>query len=130
MDIFKIVGVGIIGVFLSMTVRAYKPELGVLTALSAAFLLILFTVPKLSGIIDGVNSLAENAVIDGYYIKSAVKIIGIAYITDFASELAKDANEALLSKKLELAGKITIIAIMMPVISRLISAILDTIADL
>ena len=129
MDIFKIVGVGIIGVFLSMTVRAYKPEIGVLTALSTAFLLVLFIIPKLSGIIDGVNSLAENAAIDSFYIKSAVKIIGIAYITEFSSELAKDANEALLSKKLELAGKITIIAMMMPVISSLISAILETIAN-
>ena len=129
MDIFKIACIGIIGVFLSMTVREYKPEIGVLTALSTAFLLILYTVPKLSGIIDGVNNLAKTGVIDSFYIKSTVKIIGIAYVTEFASELAKDANEVLLSKKLELAGKITIIAIMMPIITALISAITDTLAN-
>ena len=129
MDIFKIACIGIIGVFLSMTVREYKPEIGALTALSTAFLLILYTVPKLSGIIDGVNNLAKTGVIDSFYIKSTVKIIGIAYVTEFASELAKDANEVLLSKKLELAGKITIIAIMMPIITALISAITDTLAN-
>ena len=129
MDIFKIVGIGLIGVFLSMTVRGYKPEIGVLTALSAAFLIVFFTVPKLSEIIESVNFLATDSVIDASYIKAIVKIIGIAYITEFASELAKDANEALLSKKLELAGKITIIAIMMPIISSLITAVLDTLAN-
>ena len=115
---------------MSMTVRAYKPELGVLTALSTAFLILLFTVPYLEGIINGIKSLSENTRADGIYIKSIVKIIGIAYVTQFAAELAKDANESLLSKKLELVGKISIIAIMLPVINSLISAVLDTLANI
>ncbi|MBR4723780.1 MAG: stage III sporulation protein AD [Clostridia bacterium] len=130
MDILKIISIGIIGTFLSMTVRAYKPELGVLTALSTAFLILLFTVPYLEGIINGIKSLSENTRADGIYIKSIVKIIGIAYVTQFAAELAKDANESLLSKKLELVGKISIIAIMLPVINSLISAVLDTLANI
>ena len=129
MDILKIIMIGIIGTFLSMTVRAYKPELGVITALSTAFLMLFFSVPQLAAIVEGINELSENAQIDGFFIKSVIKIIGIAYITQFSSELAKDANEALLSKKLELVGKISIIALMMPVISGLISAVLDTLAN-
>ena len=130
MDILKIISIGIIGTFLSMTVRAYKPELGVLTALSTAFLILFFTVPYLEDIIDGIKSISENTKADGIYIKSIVKIVGIAYVTQFAAELAKDANESLLSKKLELVGKISIIAIILPVISSLISAILDTLANI
>lgn len=126
MDIFKIISIGIIGTFLSMTVREYKHELGVLTALSTAFLILFFAVPALSDVIEGIKSLSENAVIDGIYIKSVLKIIGIAYITQFSAELAKDANEQMLSKKLEFVGKICILAIMMPVITGLISAVLDT----
>ena len=129
MDIFKIISIGVIGTFLSMTVRAYKAELGVLTALTTAFLLLFYTVPALNDVINGIKDLSENALVDGLYVKAIVKIIGIAYITQFSSELAKDANESLLSKKLELVGKISIIALMMPVISGLISAILDTVAD-
>ena len=129
MDILRIVSIGIIGTFLSMTVRAYKPELGVLTALCTAFLILSFAVPSIEGIINEINELSENAQIDGFFIKSVIKIIGISYVTQFASELAKDANEALLSKKLELVGKISIIAMMMPVISGLISAVLDTLAN-
>ena len=129
MDIFKIISIGVIGTFLSMTVRTYKAELGVLTALTTAFLLLFYTVPALNDVINGIKDLSENALVDGLYVKAIVKIIGIAYITQFSSELAKDANESLLSKKLELVGKISIIALMMPVISGLISAILDTVAD-
>lgn len=129
MDIFKIVSIGIIGTFLSMTVRAYKAELGVLTALTTAFLLLFYIVPGLADVINGIKSLSETAFSESYYTKAIIKIIGIAYITQFSSELAKDANESLLSKKLELVGKISIIALMMPVISSLVSAILDTLAD-
>ena len=129
MDIFKIVSIGIIGTFLSLTVRSYKAELGVLTALTTAFLLISYTVPALNDVVNGIKNLSENAKIDSLYIKTVIKIIGIAYITQFSSELAKDANEAFLSKKLELVGKISIIALMMPIISSLLTAILDTLAD-
>lgn len=130
MDILKIISIGIIGTFLSMTVRAYKPELGVITALSTAFLILFFTVPYLESVIEGIKALSENTNADGFYIKSIIKIIGIAYITQFASELANDANESLLSKKLELVGKICIIAVMIPVISDLFSAVLDTLANI
>ena len=129
MDILKIISIGIIGTFLSMTVRAYKPEIGVLAALSTAFLILFFCVPQLTAIVESINDLSKSAQIDGFFVKSVIKIIGIAYITQFSSELAKDANEALLSKKLELVGKISIIALMMPVIRGLISAVLDTLAN-
>lgn len=128
MDILKIISIGIIGTFLSMTVRTYKPELGVMTALCTACLLLFFSVPQLSDIVSEIKELSEGAQIDGFFIKSVIKIIGIAYVTQLASELAKDANEALLSKKLELVGKISIIAQMMPVISGLISAVLNALS--
>ena len=80
MDFFKIILVGVIGTFLSMTVRAYKAELGVLTALTTAFFLLFYTVPYLREIIDGIKRLSESAMLDGVYAKAVVKIIGIAYI--------------------------------------------------
>ena len=129
MEIFKIISVGIIGTFLSMTVRAHKSELGVLTALTTAFLLLYYTVPALDGVIRDIKSLSEKAFTDSVYIESLIKIIGVAYVTQFAAELAKDANEGLLSKKLELVGKISIIALMMPIVKSLLTAIIDTLAD-
>lgn len=129
MEIFKIVSIGVIGTFLAMTVRAYKAELGVLTALTTAFLMLYFTVPQISDVVSGIRNLAENSAVDSVYVKAVIKIIGIAYITQFASELAKDANETLLSKKMELVGKIGIIALMMPIINGLLSAIINTLAD-
>ena len=129
MEIFKIISVGIIGTFLSMTVRAHKSELGVLTALTTAFLLLYYTVPALDGVIRDIKSLSEKAFTDSVYIESLIKIIGVAYVTQFAAELAKDANEGLLSKKLELVGKISIIALMMPIVKSLLTVIIDTLAD-
>ena len=128
MDTLKIVCIGIIAVFCAMTVRAYKPEFGVLTALTAAVLLLSLSVPALKSIVDSVNTLSKKAAIDGSYIKTVVKIIGVAYITQFASELAKDAGEGLLSKKLELVGKIGITAIILPVLISLIDVIIASLS--
>lgn len=129
MDIVKIIGIGIIGTFLSVTVKAYRKELGLCTALTTAFLIIAYSLPKLKAVVDEIIAFSDNSGINSLYIKTIIKIIGISYITEFASELSKDADEGLLSKKIQFAGKICILGIMMPIIKGLLTAIISTLAD-
>ncbi len=129
MDITKILAIGIIGTFLSVTVRAYKAEFGILTALITSVIILYFLIPQIAQIVTEINEFTVSFGIDVGYIKAITKIIGIAYITEFALELSKDAGEHMLSKKLELAGKITVISIMLPIIKILLTTIVATLAD-
>lgn len=129
MDIIKIILIGIIGTFLSITVKSYRKDFGLFTALITAVIIIFYTLPKLKEIVLGFYELSENFGIDEVYIKSIIKVIGISYISEFASELSKDAGEELLSKKIQLAGKICLICVTMPVIKGLISTIIGILSD-
>jgi len=129
MDIIKIIGIGIVGVFLSITVKAYRKDFGLYTTLITAIIILFYTLPKIQEIIKGFNSIAESSGIDSNYIKAIIKMLGIAYITEFASELSKDADEGLLSKKIELAGKVSLLLVTMPIVKSLLTTIIAILAD-
>lgn len=52
-----------------------------------------------------------------------IKIVGIAYIAEFGSEICKDAGQSAIATKIELAGKVIIAALAFPIIASLLDLI-------
>lgn len=71
--------------------------------------------------------LAKQANVNMVYLETILKIIGIAYIAEFASQITKDAGQGSLSSKIELAGKIIILAMAIPILTVMIETILNLI---
>ncbi len=125
MEISRIIGVGIIGAFLAVTVKNYRPELGMGVAAITGVVIFVMLLPELSRVLENIYSLTASSKVSLEYVKTVIKIIGIAYITQFASELAKDAGEGAISKKIEFAGKISVLALMMPIVEGLLDAVIN-----
>ncbi len=70
------------------------------------------------------EKIAVNANINMMYLETILKIIGIAYIAEFASQITKDAGQGALASKVELAGKILILAMAVPILTVLIETII------
>ena len=49
-----------------------------------------------------------------------VKVLGIDYITDFAAQVCRDAGENGIASKVEMAGKVLIFYVSLPVFTSLI----------
>lgn len=126
MELTKIIGIGIIGTFLSVTVKSYRPELGIGVAVATGITIFSLIVPEVSKVISDLKDLCEKTGVNSEYFKAIIKIIGIAYITQYSSELAKDAGEAAIAKKLEFAGKIGVLVLMMPIVKNLLDTIIST----
>ncbi len=126
MDLTKVIGIGIIGTFLAITVKTYRPELAIGVALASGIAIFTIIAPEVIKVITDLERLSENSGINPEYFKAIIKIIGIAYITQYSSELAKDSGEAAIAKKMEFAGKISVLALMMPIVKNLLDAIIST----
>lgn len=72
-----------------------------------------------------VERMAMNANVNTIYVKTILKIIGIAYIAEFASHISKDAGQGTLAAKVELAGKILILAMAIPILTVLIETVIN-----
>lgn len=73
------------------------------------------------------QTIAQNANINMVYVQTILKIIGIAYIAEFGAQIAKDAGQGAIASKIELAGKILIMVIAIPILTSIIEMILSMI---
>jgi len=123
-EILKIVSYALIATFLVLIVKEQKPNLSFLLVVFIGSSIFLFLVDQIYAIIMMIEKLANNANINMVYIETILKIIGIAYIAEFAAQITKDAGQGSISSKIELGGKILILAMAIPILTVLIETVL------
>ncbi len=69
--------------------------------------------------------IATNANINMMYLQTILKIIGIAYIAEFGAQIAKDAGQAAIASKIELAGKVLIMVMAVPILTAIIEMVIS-----
>lgn len=84
----------------------------------------LFLVDQIYQIIAMIQKLAANARVNVVYVETILKIIGIAYIAEFAAQITKDAGQGAIASKIELGGKILILAMAIPILTVMIETII------
>lgn len=125
MEIVQIVVIGIVTLIILTILRETNPDIAIVLSLIAGIVIFLMIVPKLSSIVSVLNTLSQKSGLNNIYFVTTLKIIGIAYITEFGSQLCMDANEKNLASKIEIAGKIIIIFLSIPIIIALMETILS-----
>lgn len=125
MDIFQIAAIGILGTVLAVTVKPYRAEISILIGVGTGLLILFQIIGSVSGIFQEFYDLIARSGVDLSYFTLIVKIIGIAYITQLASEICKDAGQGSVALKVELAGKVMVMALTVPLISQFLQVIIE-----
>ena len=110
MRIFTIVGLAVLGVTLALTVRSFRPELALLIGVATGIAVLLSVVGELTGVIDALRAAARQYGVDEGYLGVLLKIIGIAYLAQFGVQICRDAGESAAAAKVELAGRVLVLA--------------------
>ncbi len=114
MAIFNIAIFALIAASVIVLIRAYRPEMAMQVGIVSGLMLLIYIVLQTSGILESIMAITERYGIDTAYIGLLIKIIGIAYIAQFAGEICKDAGESALASKVELGGRVMILAAALP----------------
>lgn len=125
MEIVQLVVIGIIASILYLILQEFGAPIGFLIILVSSILIFSVVIKHINGVFQLIHYLGEKASIEGMYIKTILKVIGIAYITELGSSLTKDAGLSSIATKIELAGKIFILVISIPIITALLEAIIN-----
>lgn len=124
MDIIKIIGIGLISLIVIIIIKQYRPEFAVYISLIAGALILILVLDKMSGVINLLSNLANKTSINKDFIFLLIKITGIAFLTEFAVSICKDAGESAIATKIDMGGKVMIVAISIPIISSLLETII------
>lgn len=124
MEIVKIIGIGLVAVVIIILLKQYKPEFTIYISMLTGILIILFVIDDLAGIINLLQTLANKVSINNTFLMLLIKITGIAFLSEFAVSICKDAGEIAIASKMEIGAKIIIISMSIPIISSLLEIIL------
>ncbi|MCM3586375.1 stage III sporulation protein AD [Mesobacillus maritimus] len=127
MEIVQIIGVALVATFLALILKEQKPNFAFLLIVFTGCAIFLFLVDQIYLIINMIERLASNAQVNLVYVETILKIIGIAYIAEFAAQITKDAGQGSIASKIELGGKILILATAIPILTVMIETIIQLI---
>ncbi|HOP99376.1 MAG TPA: stage III sporulation protein AD [Acetivibrio clariflavus] len=124
MDIVQVIGLAIVATVIIAVIKAQRPEIAIQISIAAGIIVFTMILGKISAVIELLNSYAERININTVYISTLLKIVGIAYIAEFGAEVCKDAGESAIASKVELAGKVVIIVLAVPILTSLMDLII------
>ncbi|MGL4363223.1 MAG: stage III sporulation protein AD [Cellulosilyticaceae bacterium] len=123
MEIIKLVTLGVSMSLIISFVSSNDKERGGIIRLAAVSLLFLLIVPQLGVVIELIQELWNKINLDNAYLVIVLKIIGVAYITEFGYQLCKDTGEESVATKLQLGGKIIVLVLAAPIILALVELV-------
>ncbi len=124
MDIERVLAFAAVSLVLLVVLRQQRPEIAVLASLAAGAVLLVAALAALAPAISVLSGLATKAKVEHIYLDTVLKVIGVAYLADFGCQVCEDAGERALGRKVELAGKVLIMLMAVPVVSAVLEVIL------
>lgn len=125
MDIvLRIIGSALIATVLLVFLRERYPALAVQLMIAFVVTVFLLIVPVLSTVVNTFVDLGQRARLNAMYLDTVLRVIGVAYVASFGAQLCKDAKEEALAVTIELAGKVIIALLALPVLLGVLDGLL------
>ena len=126
MELTGILALALTAAFSAVALRKYAPETSVVIAVAAGAVILLELLSHLSPELQEIRSLLSQAGLDGSYGAVLLKTLGVCFVCQFTSDACRDAGQTALASKVELAAKLSMLIIALP----LLKGILHTAAEL
>ncbi len=121
----QILVMGIIGTLLASILKQHQNQIHILMAIVTGVLIFLSICPTLQNLINILKATATQAGISDGYFGVVLKVIAVAYLAQFGSQICKDAGESAIAMKVELAGKVFIMANSAPILMNVLDMVLN-----
>ncbi len=113
----KIALIAIVGMTLAIVVGTMRKDISIWITIVSGMIIFFF------GIVDMFHELTEYIGISETYIKIILKMIGIAYLSEFTASICKDAGQNTIAGQVDFFGKMSMIAVSLPVLQSLLETI-------
>ncbi|AAK80049.1 stage III sporulation protein AD [Clostridium acetobutylicum] len=127
MEIIKVVAFAFVALAVTLVFKGKRDDIAVSVSMIAGILIFIFMIPRITAVMQILQQFALKAKVDFVYLTTVLKILGIAYIASFCSEICKDAGQNSIASRVEFSGKILILMLAVPILMGVLNAILNII---
>lgn len=125
MDVFKIVGIAIVGCVCTLLLKNTQSQYAMLSSLATGIIILIIALSSFSKVILSFQAIIDKTGVNSSLFSSLLKIIGIGYITEYSKSVCDDLECASIGKKVSFAGKIAIFLLALPIIENLINTVTE-----
>lgn len=123
-ELIKVITIVVVSAIFITAFRIRLQEYGLLLTVATICTVLILLVGNLFGEIAKLRDLLGQNTSTGIYFETALKALGIAYITTFAADACRDFGLSSLAQVTETAGKITIFTLSIPLMNAVLEAAL------
>lgn len=120
---FTVGVLGIIIVILTLQLKNIKSEYSVVIMIVGCVIIFFYSISGIIKVVEILKKIINDTGINDEQIIILLKIMGISYIAEFVSDIAKDSGYSALSNQIQIYGKITILVVSVPILEALINCI-------
>jgi stage III sporulation protein AD len=119
MEIVALCGIAVLAAVFSVMLKKYIPEYSFLISLGAGVLILLLILSKITPAVSQIKNLLSATGLSSEYGSVLFKSLGVCFLTQFAADSCRDSGEGSMASKVELAGKIMIVLISLPLFEKI-----------
>jgi len=113
-DIFKIGIIGIVAVILATFLKKERAELSTMIGIVTGVVIFFYILSQLSVVMEFLSNILAKLNLEETYYFQLIKMLGVAYVAEFASSICKDAGHQSIAGMIELFAKLSIVTLSIP----------------
>lgn len=127
MELLKVVLLGIIISIMAVFLKSIKSEYSVLCVIVGSIILIVYIINALTDVFAFFGTVVDKTGVDKDLFGVLLKIIGVGYLVEFSAGICADTGNSSIASKVQIAGKILIFLLSLPIIKNLFEMVLGLI---
>ncbi len=127
MELLKVILLGIVVSIMAVFLKSIKSEYSVLCVIVGSIILIVYIINALTDVFSFFGTVVEKTGVDKDLFGVLLKIIGVGYLVEFSAGICADTGNSSIASKVQIAGKILIFLLSLPIIKNLFEMVLGLI---
>lgn len=120
----QIMGCGFLALVLWLVLEEYRSSIRVFIVVAFGAFVLIKMASQLQTVIQTLFTLSVQAGVQTVYMTMIIKMVGIAWLTEFLCQTCRDAGSTALAVKIEFAAKVSILLLIVPVLTELLHTII------
>lgn len=112
--IFKIGIIGIVAAILAAFLKKERAELATMLGIVTGIVIFFYILSQLSVVSDFLANILTKIDLEATYYYQLIKMLGVAYVAEFAASICKDAGQQSIAGMIELFAKLSIVTLSIP----------------
>lgn len=130
MEMVRVLGIGVVGTVLAVTLGRHNGGYGLLTGIATGCLLLLMLFGETRELETALRELAGNGEVSSEYLSRVVRILGLSCLTEAGSRIARDGGQGNIALKVELCGRVMILCAALPAVREVLRSAQNVLAEI